>query len=144
MRLSLPLLSLCLALSTSAVLAQEFPREGVAGIENGKAAPFVGRWEMGFPENGTTTAITELVGCADPVVIEAATADHIRYVAPNTDQVDPAISLSAVKGRTNWVPVAGGPSYVTVWRSADSFYLYEMETKEEADWSGALLYKRCN
>lgn len=144
MRSSLPIICLSLALCASPALAQGFPRTGVDSIENGKSAPFVGEWSMGFPEDYTATAATILVPCETPVVIEAADDTHIRYMGPNAGGVDPAIELSAVAQRTHWVPIAGGASYVIVWHSADAFFLYEMGAVGEADWSGPLLYNRCS
>lgn len=130
-----------LALATSGVSAlMPWPREGIAGVENGKAAPFVGTWSMQQAGRPDTIYAT----CDLPVRIRAATDDHIFYEGPNDPEAEAATELVASNGRTRWVPIAGGPEYFVVWVHPNRFHLYEADVEDDVDWGEPFAFTRCD
>lgn len=130
-----PILAACIAGMTP------IPRpEGTHEVENGRAAPFVGSWSITWPTRDAELGDKALAICSLPVRIISADPDHIFYLAPRETEPTAALSLTARDGGTAWEPIAGGPSFIAVWISPDSFYLYEDGVLE-----GAMpyIYNRC-
>ncbi|UYO00702.1 MAG: hypothetical protein KIT02_05675 [Devosia sp.] len=130
-------------MSTLPTGAQEFPREGNAAIPNGTAAPFVGQWSAGFPDDKNTIVTTTVISCDDPVLIEAV--DDVNLSLSRNNDIEPPVivELSEFSNRTSWFPVNGGLSSIAVWIDEDSFYRYEVDATGKADWDWPFLYRRC-
>ena len=84
-------MSFCLAALPAT--AQDFPRTGNPLIENGRAAPFVGHWSAGFPDDEQTIVTTVVVTCADPLIIEATDETHIVLTRRNDIEAPVDIEL---------------------------------------------------
>lgn len=117
-----------------------WPREGIAEVENGKSAPFVGNWSMVLAGQPDTTYAT----CELPVRIEAADDRHIFYQGPKDTPAEAATELVAKDGRTRWLPVAGGPLYFAVWVHPDRFHLYDLDVEAGVDWGEPYAFTRCD
>jgi hypothetical protein len=138
---SLVLAALAALLLTAAASAMmPWPRESIPGVENGRSAPFVGRWSMVVEGRPDTTYAT----CDLPVRIEAADDTHILYLGPKDAEPEPATELVATNGRTSWWPIAGGPQYFAVWVHPDRFHLYDADVEDEVDWGQPYTFTRCD
>ena len=99
----LALAALTATLTATVVSAMmPWPRESIADVEDGKAAPFVGNWSMVLAGQPDTTYAT----CELPVRIEAANETHIFYVGPKDPEPEAATELVSRNGRTAWLPIA--------------------------------------
>lgn len=114
-----------------------------SAILPGQAAPFVGAWSITLPTREASEGEAILVTCATPIHIEQANPTHIFYLGPDQAEADAAIELSPSGDSTKWEPIAGGPSYVSIWVTADSFYLYDAVSEGEPDWALPYIYNRC-
>lgn len=130
-------------MSTLPVGGQEFPREGNTAIPNGTAAPFLGQWSAGFPDDESTIVTSTLISCDESVLIEAV--DDVTLSLRRSNDIEPpvVVELSAFSNRTTWLPVNGGLSSIAVWIDEDSFYRYEVDAMGKADWDWPFLYQRC-
>jgi len=143
-RLHAALCATILALISPIAFAGDFPREGNPAVPNGVAAPFIGQWSVGFPDDETTIATSTLVGCDDPLDIALDGPEGIA-LSRKTDIEPPVrLTLKAFAGRTNWLPVTTGLSSVIFWLDADSFYRYEVSATGKADWDWPFLHRRCD
>ena len=112
-------------------------------VPSGQAAPFVGAWSMTLPTREASEGDAILVTCAAPIHIEEANLTHIFYLGPDQAEADAAISLIQSGDSTKWEPIAGGPIYVSIWITPDSFYLYDAVSEGEPDWALPYIYNRC-
>lgn len=129
-----------LLLTASASALMPWPRESIAEVEDGKAAPFVGRWSMVVEGMPDTTYAT----CGLPVRIRAANDTHIFYEGPNDPEAEAATELVSRNERTAWLPIAGGPQYFAVWVHPDRFHLYEADVENDVDWGEPYAFTRCD
>lgn len=126
--------------STGSVAAQ-FPREGIAGIANGKAAPFKGKWWVGFPEGEGMINGAPLVECTAPVELVAEADNRLLYRSPKG--VEARFELTEFSGRTTLYP-ENGESVIAVWISPDEFLTYSVDLATgRARWDSPLAYRRC-
>jgi hypothetical protein len=114
-----------------------------AAISPGDSAPYAGAWAVTIPTREVGVPETVLAQCALPVRIEPADDRHIFYLGPNETVADAAIELIAEGDGTGWEPIAGGPAFLAVWVTADSFYLYDAVAEGEPDWTAPYVYTRC-
>lgn len=137
------LISFCAAVlvSTAVATAEDFPRIGYAGAVNGQPGPFAGAWSMGFPEPEGTIVAETLVGCEDPVRIEAVSDIGITVKSPAMAEAV-AFELSEFEGRTTWFPADNSPTVIAVWLTPDSFHYYVTDMGR-ANWDDPRLFKRC-
>lgn len=135
---------LCLGAIPSSATAPMPRPVGNSAVLPGQAAPFVGAWSMTLPTREASEGDAILVTCAAPIHIEQANPTHIFYLGPDQAEADAAISLIASGDATKWEPIAGGPSYVSIWVTPDSFYLYDAVAQDEPDWSQPFVYRRCD
>ncbi|MBF0679284.1 MAG: hypothetical protein IR164_10130 [Devosia sp.] len=134
-----------MASATTTFALTPMPRPQVAdNIEAGVPEPFVGLWSMTLPTMEMGTPDADLATCDQPVRIEAAGDEHIFYLGPNDSEADAAIELSRRDNGTYWAPIAGGPTYFTLWIDEGMFYLYDAMPQTEADWGRPFVYRRCD
>lgn len=127
----------CLAVPALA----DFPREGVPEIPNGVSAPFVGSWQVGFPEGEGVFVSETIVDCAAPVVLDADGDGILVYRAAGGGES--RFELMEFSGRTSWLPEAG-ESVIAVWTGADEFYAYTVDMATgSARWDDPRVYSRC-
>lgn len=144
MRRVLPFLVGSLTLSPAAwAMSPPYPHESIAPVEEGKSAPYIGAWALTMPAAEHGTPDTVYATCDKPVRIEAADDMHIFYLGPDETEAGAAIELIANGGRTDWEPIAGGPSSFVVWVAEDRFHLYDAGISSEEEWAQPLVYARC-
>jgi hypothetical protein len=131
-----------LLLATASAAAEDFPRVGYDGAINGVAAPFVGSWSLGFPEPEGTIVAETIIGCDNPVRIDATGDAALGFRTPA--MAAPAVyELSElVEGRTTWLPADNSESVIAVWLTPDSFHFY-VTNMGKADWENPQLLRRC-
>ncbi|GHA30092.1 hypothetical protein GCM10007989_27210 [Devosia pacifica] len=121
--------------------AFDFPREGATGIPNGVAAPFAGKWWLGFPEGDGFINGAPLVDCASAVELIPNGADRLLY--RSSADVEIEFELMAFSGRTTWLP-KWGESSIAVWLNADEFFIYSVDlTTGKARWDSPKVFRRC-
>ncbi len=131
-------------IATATPAFAQFPQQGVAGMENGVAAPFVGKWRMSYPEDENTISSVELVGCDLPIVIDPLGNSRFRYLSPNNpEDARVEIDLTPFMNRTVWFPSIEGPNYISIWLGPDAFHLHNLSEMGAADWDNPFLYTRC-
>ncbi|RUT34836.1 hypothetical protein EMQ25_02435 [Arsenicitalea aurantiaca] len=119
----------------------EFPREGVPEVPNGVPAPFVGAWQIGFPEGEGMINGEPIVVCGDPVRLRADGDTHIIYASPTGQET--RFELMAFSGRTSWLP-EGGESTLAVFTGPDSFFTYTVDLMTgRARWDDPRVFTRC-
>ncbi|WP_439815578.1 hypothetical protein [Zavarzinia sp. CC-PAN008] len=133
------LVGLTLAAGAGPALA-EFPRQGVEGIPNGIAAPFVGHWSVGFPEGDGMINGQPVADCAKPVVLREGDGGSLVYESPKGGST--RFELNAFAGRTSWIP-QGGESMLAVWTTPDEFYSYTVALTGSARWNDPRVFRRC-
>lgn len=144
MRVVVPLLVTTLTLSSEArAMSPPYPHESITHVEEGKSAPYVGAWALSMPAAEYGKPDTVYAACEKPVRIEAADDTHIFYLGPDEVEADAAIELIVGEGRTDWEPIAGGPSSFVVWVAEDAFNLYDADISSEEEWAQPLVYARC-
>jgi hypothetical protein len=130
---------------SSASALTPLPRPAAsAAVPPGRAEPFVGLWSMTLPTMEMGEPDADFATCTQPVRIERAGDAHIFYLGPNDSEADAAIELSAREDGTYWSPIAGGPTYFTLWVDVNAFYLYDAMPQTEADWGRPFVYRRCD
>ncbi len=135
----LGLLALIVLIPASRAL--DFPREGVPEIPNGVAAPFAGRWWLGFPEGAGTIYGEPVVNCASPVELRSNGEDRIVFLS--SSGVESEFELMSFSGRTTWLP-EWGESSIAVWTNSDEFFIYAVElTTGKAHWDNPTVFRRC-
>ncbi|WP_127142555.1 hypothetical protein [Pelagibacterium montanilacus] len=119
----------------------QFPREGVAGIENGVSTTFAGKWWIGFPEGEGIIVGAPVVSCEDPVALAAPSAGVLVYHSPTGAQV--SFEVFEFSGRTTWMPESG-ESILAVWTGPDEFFSYRVDAMSgSALWDDPRVYRRC-
>ena len=138
------LLSLCAALliSTGAASAEDFPRTGYDGAPNGEAVAFAGAWSMAFPEPEGTIVSATLVGCEDPIRIEAVSDIVLALKSPAMAEAATFEVAELVEGRSTWMPADNSQTAIAVWLTPDSFH-YCVTDMGRANWEDPRLFKRC-
>lgn len=143
-RLGLICMTLTLAVNSAWAMSPPYPRESIAGVQDGRSAPFVGSWAMSMPSDVPGQDGVTYVNCEQPIRIEPADESHIFYLGPKETEADAAIELVATDGSTAWEPIAGGPRHVAVWVALDSFHLHDAEALSEEEWARPFIYLRCD
>lgn len=130
------------ALATlSTASAMDFPREGVADIPNGVAAPFAGTWWIGYPEGEGMINGAPRVDCDAPV--ELVPQGDANLLLRTADGTEVPFELLEFSGRTTWLP-AQGESIIAVWVDADAFFTYSVDLATgKARWQDPSVYRRC-
>lgn len=135
------LITMTFALAAPVLADASYPREGIAGIPNGTAAPFVGAWSLGFPEGEGVIASGRLVECDAPVQLEDGGEGTLIYLSPKGSEV--TFDLTEFAGRTTWLPEQG-ESILAVWTGADEFYTYSVDLATgKARWDSPQVFRRC-
>tara|TARA_R110000868_G_scaffold6550_3_gene37023 strand:+ start:11681 stop:12118 length:438 start_codon:yes stop_codon:yes gene_type:complete len=135
------LTTLLAALALGGPTPMDNPRTGIAEVENGVAAPFVGSWRVAFPDGEGVIVNEAIASCDAPVEITAPDDATISYASPQGGST--RFELSAFMDRTSWFP-DNGASSIAVWTSADSFYLYPVDPMTgSAGWDNPHVYHRC-
>ncbi len=126
---------------TATASSAQFPREGIADVPNGVAAPFVGAWSVGFPNVDGAINGEPIVTCAEPVRLEAGRDGTVLYHSPTGQSA--SFELLEFSGRTTWLP-ENTQSSIAVWTSQDSFLLYRTDIMTGAAyWDDPRAYDRC-
>ncbi len=121
--------------------ALDFPREGVPEIPNGVAAPFAGRWWLGFPEGAGTINGEPVVNCASAVELRPNGEDRLVY--RSSSGIESEFELMSFSGRTTWLP-EWGESSIAVWTNSDEFFIYSVDlTTGKARWDNPTVFRRC-
>jgi len=121
--------------------ALEFPREGVPEIPNGTAAPFAGRWWLGFPEGAGTINGEPVVNCGSAVELRPNGEDKLVYRSPSG--IEARFELMSFAGRTTWLP-EWGESSIAVWTTSDEFFVYSVDLATgKARWDSPTVFRRC-
>jgi hypothetical protein len=138
----LAILALATAATVMPAAAEDFPRSGYDGAINGQSAPFAGNWSLGYPEPEGTIVAETIIGCEDPVRIEAVAETVLGFKTPAMPA--PAVyELSElVEGRTTWLPGDNSQSVIAVWLTPDRFHFYATNMGK-ADWENPQLMRRC-
>jgi hypothetical protein len=137
-------LAILVLIATAMPAFAQFPQQGVDGMENGVAAPFVGKWRMSYPEDEDTIVAVELIGCERPIVIDALGNSRFHYLSPNNpEDARVEVDLTPFMNRTVWFPRLGGPNYLSIWLGPDAFHLHNLGETGAADWDNPFLYRRC-
>lgn len=120
----------------------DFPQTGVLEVPNGTSAPFVGNWQVGFPEGDGVIFAETIVSCEAPVEIAADGDGNIVYLSPTGTEA--GFELMEFSGRTSWLPEAG-ESVIAVWTGPDEFYAYTVDAMTgKARWDDPRVYTRCS
>ena len=128
-----------ITLGSAPAFAQPFPRTGAADVPNGLAAPFVGRWSVGFPEGEGMINGKPVATCDEPIVLSAGAETVLIYKSPRGSTT---LKLAAFAGRTSWL--SQGPSTLAVWTDRSTFYTYRVDPMTgRANWSDPRVYRRC-
>ena len=135
------ILALAIGCSTAPAAAEDFPRQSYEGAPNGVAAPFVGSWSLGFPQPEGTIVAETIIGCDEPVRIEATGDYGVAFTTPAMG-APIAYELSEFEGRTTWFPADASPTVIAVWLTPDSFHYY-VTNMGKADWENPQLMQRC-
>ena len=130
-----------LLLATTSGAAEDFPRRSYEGAPNGLAAPFAGSWSLGFPQPEGTIVAETIIGCDDPVRIDAVAETALSFRTPAMD-APLASELSEFEGRTTWFPAENSQTVIAVWRTPDRFHFY-VTNMGKADWENPQLLRRC-
>ena len=140
-KMLLAILALATVGSALPAAAEDFPRQGYQGAPNGMAAPFVGNWSLGYPEPEGTIVAETIIGCDDPVRIEAVGETVLGFKTPAMPMTAD-YELSEFEGRTTWFPADASPTVIAVWLTPDSFHFY-VTNMGKADWENPQLLRRC-
>ncbi|ODT82516.1 MAG: hypothetical protein ABS76_07825 [Pelagibacterium sp. SCN 64-44] len=121
--------------------AMDFPREGHTDIPNGVAAPFAGRWWIGFPEGEGMINGEPVVSCSSAV--ELVPQEHEKLLYRSSRGVKVLFELLEFSGRTTWLPESG-ESIIAVWVNEGEFFAYSVDlTTGKARWADPTVYRRC-
>lgn len=135
------LLALSFSLAAPTLANTAYPREGVDGIPNGVADPFVGAWSLGFPEGDGAIVSERLVECDAPVRLEDGGEGTLLYLSPQGSEA--GFELTEFAGRTTWLPEQG-ESILAVWTGPDEFFVYMVDIATgKARWDSPQVYRRC-
>ena len=135
------LFALSLSLASPLMADGHYPREGVAGIPNGTADPFVGAWSMGYPEGDGVIVSERKVDCDAPIRLEDGGEGTLVYLSPNGSEV--TFELTEFAGRTTWLPDQG-ESILAVWTGVDEFFVYTVDLSTgKARWDAPQVFRRC-
>lgn len=140
-RWSLPCIGLAVMGTLSPALALEFPREGVAEVPNGVAAPFAGTWWVGSPQEEGKINGAPTVNCDAPVELVPKGENDLLFRAHGAAEV--AFELLEFSGRTTWLP-KDGASTIVVWVDTNEFFAYSTDIASgKARWEDPSVFRRC-
>jgi hypothetical protein len=112
-----------------------------ADVAASNAAPFVGEWQIAFPDGEDVIVNVPSVSCDDPARIAAVGETSIHVTTPRSD-----IGIWEVKsfgGRFPWWQ-ENSESLLAEWISEDAFLLAGRDrTGIKADWDNAKQWTRC-
>lgn len=113
----------------------------MADVEPADAAPFVGRYQIAFPDGEDVIVNVPQVACDDPAVIEAVDEDTIHVRTPGGDMGH--WDVKAFDGRFPWWR-EDGATLVTDWVREDAFLLAGKDASGiRSDWANARQWTRC-
>lgn len=119
-------------LLTPSASAQAVPSE---------AAPFVGAYQIAFPDSDEVIVNVPQVSCEDPAIIEAVDEDTIHVRTPGGDMG--RWDVKAFAGRFPWWH-EDGVSLVADWVRDDAFLLAGKDASGiRSDWENAKQWTRC-
>ncbi|WP_421952471.1 hypothetical protein [Pelagibacterium sp.] len=119
----------------------QFAREGIPTVPNGIVSPFVGSWQVGFPQADGGIIGAPLVTCEEPVILADLTDNRLSHSTSSGQSV--SFEVFEFSNRTTWFPEAGESS-VAVWTSPDEFLLYRVDmVTGQAHWDDPRSYRRC-
>ena len=113
----------------------------LADVEPAKAAPFVGAWQIAFPDGEGVIVNVPQVSCDDPAVIHQVDEDTLHARTPGGDMGN--WDVKAFGGRFPWWR-EDGASLVADWVREDAFLLAGKDASGiRADWENAKQWTRC-
>ncbi|MBY9066386.1 hypothetical protein K1X12_05720 [Hyphomonas sp. WL0036] len=122
-------------------LAALFALPALADVEPADAAPFVGRYQIAFPDGEDVIVNVPQVSCDNPAIIEAVDEDTIHVRTPGGDMGN--WDVKAFDGRFPWWR-EDGATLVTDWVRDDAFLLAGKDASGiRSDWARAKQWTRC-
>lgn len=113
----------------------------LADVAPDRAAPFVGEWQIAFPDSDGVIVNVPQVSCDDPAVITALDEDTLHARTPGGDMG--SWDVKAFDGRFPWWR-EDGQALVADWVRGDAFLLAGKDASGiKTDWANARQWTRC-